>query len=69
MITAERTIAPSCVNPSASSAEKTTTVLGQSHGEFQQSASVGQNNAWAIHISVGAPYTKGQRQRATDKHK
>src|SRR5262245_2665503 len=66
-IAAERTSAPSCVNTSASRAADTAAVPRQLVGDPKQRASVGQNTACAIHISVGKPYTRGQRN-TVDKH-
>src|ERR1019366_2559180 len=60
-IAAERTIAPSCVNKSASRATNTAAAPRRLLGAQRQRASTGQNTACAIHISVGAPNTSGQR--------
>ena len=60
-IAAERTIAPSCVNKSASRATNTVAAPRRLLGAQRQTASAGQNTACAIHISVGAPKTSGQR--------
>src|SRR5262249_23470979 len=67
MIAAERTSAPSCVNTSASRAANTAAVSLQFACDRKQSASVGQNTACASQISVGKPYTRGQRV-IVDKH-
>jgi hypothetical protein len=54
-------IAPSCVNTSASRVTNTAATPRRLLGAQRQTASAGQNTACAIHISVGAPKTSGQR--------
>src|SRR6185437_13773953 len=60
-IAIERTIAPSCVNTSARRLANTANVPRRFTEAQRQRASAGQNTACAIHISVGAPKTSGQR--------